>query len=222
MDNFDAAALAGEFRVRVDALPERKVPLVRPIRREISKKIAKAEPEQVLELVRLLKHLDLRGWAYEIVHYHRPTLRALDAPTIESIGEGIASWGSVDSLGAQLAGPAWLNGQLSDEDVHRWARSPDLWWRRAALVATTGLNMKTHGGHGDAPLTLAVCEMLANDHEDMVVKALSWALRELVPWHPDAVERFLAQHEDRLAARVKREVRNKLKTGLKYRRKASA
>ena len=222
MESFDAAALAKEFRTRVDALPERKVPLVRPIRRDISKKIAKAEPEQVLELARLLKDLDLRGWAHEIVHFHRPTLRALDAPTIESIGEGNAGWASVDTLGVKLAGPAWLNGQLSDDDVHRWARSPDLWWRRAALVATTGLNVKTRGGEGDAPRTLAVCEMLVDDHEDMVVKAMSWALRELVPWHPDAVERFLAQHEDRLAARVKREVRNKLKTGLKYPRKASA
>ena len=172
-------------------------------------------------MARLLIDLDLRGWAYEIVHDHRPTLRALDASTIESIGEGIAGWGTVDTFGAQLAGPAWLNGKLSDEDVHRWAKSPDLWWRRTALVATTGLNMKTHVGHGDAPRTLAVCEMLANAHEDMVVKALSWALRKLVPWHPDAVERFLAQNEDRLAARVKREVRNKLKTGLKYPRKAS-
>jgi hypothetical protein len=32
---------------------------------------------------------------------------------------------------------------------------------------------------------------------------------------PRAVERFLAQHDENLAARVKREVRNKLETGLK-------
>jgi 3-methyladenine DNA glycosylase AlkD len=49
----------------------------------------------------------------------------------------------------------------------------------------------------------------------MVVKALSWALRELVVHDPDAVRAFLSEHEDVLAARVKREVRNKLTTGLK-------
>jgi 3-methyladenine DNA glycosylase AlkD len=49
----------------------------------------------------------------------------------------------------------------------------------------------------------------------MVVKALSWALRELVVHDPAAVEAFLAQHEAVLAARVEREVRNKLETGLK-------
>jgi hypothetical protein len=44
---------------------------------------------------------------------------------------------------------------------------------------------------------------------------VSWALRMLAPWQPKAVEAFVAEHEDRLAARVKREVRNKLRTGYK-------
>ena len=219
MTTFDAGSLAREFRSRVDALPEPRVPLVRPIRREISKRIASAEPEQVLELARLLIALDLRVWAYEVMHFHRPTVRTLDAATIESIGEGIADWASVDTLGTQLAGPAWVSGQITDEDIRRWARSPDRWWRRTALVATTGLNVKTRGGRGDASRTLAVCEMLAGDCDDMVVKAMSWALRELVPWDPNAVESFLSDNDNRLAARVRREVRNKLRTGLKNPRK---
>jgi 3-methyladenine DNA glycosylase AlkD len=48
----------------------------------------------------------------------------------------------------------------------------------------------------------------------MVVKALSWALRELVVWDPEAVRRFLDDHEG-LSARVRREVRSKLETGHK-------
>ena len=219
LETFDAIAFAREFRGRIDSLPEPRVPLVRPIRREISRRIVRARPEQVLELARLLIELGLRGWAYEIVHFHRPTLRSLDADTIESLGAGIADWASVDVLGTRLAGPAWLNGRIADRAVHRWARSPDRWWRRTALVATTGLNVKTRGGLGDAPRTLAVCEMLVDDRDDMVVKAMSWALRELIPWAPNAVENFLAEHQDRLAARVKREVRNKLSTGLKNPRK---
>jgi 3-methyladenine DNA glycosylase AlkD len=57
--------------------------------------------------------------------------------------------------------------------------------------------------------------MLKEDRDDMVVKALSWALRELVVHDPTAVEEFISANEDVLAARVKREVRNKLETGLK-------
>ncbi len=44
---------------------------------------------------------------------------------------------------------------------------------------------------------------------------MSWALRELVVHDPDAVIKFLNEHVEVLAARVKREVRNKLKTGFK-------
>jgi 3-methyladenine DNA glycosylase AlkD len=49
----------------------------------------------------------------------------------------------------------------------------------------------------------------------MVAKAMSWALRELVIHDPEAVREFLKDHGDVLAARVKREVTNKLNTGLK-------
>jgi len=50
----------------------------------------------------------------------------------------------------------------------------------------------------------------------MVVKGLSWALRELVVHDPQAVRAFLDEYERVLAGRVKHEVRNKLETGLKY------
>jgi 3-methyladenine DNA glycosylase AlkD len=49
----------------------------------------------------------------------------------------------------------------------------------------------------------------------MVEKALSWALRELGKRHPAAVRDFLARHDGALGARVRREVGNKLGTGLK-------
>jgi 3-methyladenine DNA glycosylase AlkD len=49
----------------------------------------------------------------------------------------------------------------------------------------------------------------------MVVKALSWSLRELAKRDHVRVRAFVAEHEKRLAPRVLREVRNKLNTGLK-------
>jgi 3-methyladenine DNA glycosylase AlkD len=63
--------------------------------------------------------------------------------------------------------------------------------------------------------TLQVCRQLAGDQDDMVAKALSWALRELVVHDPGAVQEFLEKYDHVLSARVKREVKNKLATGLK-------
>jgi 3-methyladenine DNA glycosylase AlkD len=125
----------------------------------------------------------------------------------------MASWDAVDCFSCFLAGPAWQARQVPDSLIHGWARSPDRWWRRAALVATVGLNCPARGGRGDTPRTLRVCRMLVEDRDDMVVKAMSWALRELAKRDPRAVRDFLASQP--VAARVVREVRNKLTTGLK-------
>jgi 3-methyladenine DNA glycosylase AlkD len=62
---------------------------------------------------------------------------------------------------------------------------------------------------------LSVCALLIADEDDVIVKALSWALRELAVRAPQSVATFIKQHRAVLAARIRREVGNKLETGLK-------
>jgi 3-methyladenine DNA glycosylase AlkD len=124
----------------------------------------------------------------------------------------------VDAFATYVSGPAWRAGRVPDEVVRGWAASPDRWWRRAALVSTVALNLRSRGGTGDTGRTIDICARLAADGDDMVVKALSWALRELVVWDPEAVRSFLDDHAGVLAARVRREVRSKLETGRKHAR----
>ena len=50
---------------------------------------------------------------------------------------------------------------------------------------------------------------------DSQFSVISWALRELVVHDPEAVRAFLEEHNDDVSARVRREVDNKLTTGLK-------
>jgi 3-methyladenine DNA glycosylase AlkD len=218
----EARELAASFDAEVQALPERNTPSVRAVRRRYSRQLKRASPELVLEMARTLVHdCGYRGTAYELIANHRAAFACLDETKLLDLGCGIDSWWSVDGFARTLSGPAWLRGQVTDDVIGGWARSEDLWWRRAALVSTVALNMRSKGGYGDVERTLAVCRMLVDDHEDMVVKAMSWALRELVVHDPDAVRAFLEAHEDALAARVLREVRNKLATGLKNPRKTS-
>lgn len=215
-DAVNVAPLADEIDARIQALPVRNTPHVRAVRRETTKQLKDAPRDLVLALVKTLVHTHgYRGTAYELLAYHKPTFNSLTEAEIEALGEGINSWESVDGFARLISGPAWLKGLVEDKVIHRWAHSPDLWWRRAALVSTVALNMRSHGGYGDVARTLTVCRMLVDDHEDMVVKAMSWALRGLVVHDPDAVRDFLNRYGDQLAARVKREVRNKIETGLK-------
>jgi 3-methyladenine DNA glycosylase AlkD len=197
-------------------LPRQYLPDMRSIRRAYSQKIKSASPEYVLEFARQLFFKHGQRWnAYEIIACHKAAFRSLGAAELEELGQGINSWWTVDAFARTLSGPAWLNGQITDELVLQWARSSAPWWRWAALVSTVALNVRSKGGKGDIHRTLAICLLLVDDHEDMVVKAMSWALRELVVHDPEAVLKFLVEHKQKLAPRVNREVRNKLTTGLK-------
>jgi 3-methyladenine DNA glycosylase AlkD len=217
-DAIDPKALISTIRNRIAALRPANTPNLRKLRREISKQLADAEPRVVLDVAQhLIKALDLgqRFIAYELIRHHGPTLASLREKDLLRLGRGLDSWGAVDCFACFLSGQAWRERQVADDLIHRWARSSDRWWRRAALVSTVPLNNRTQGGHGDAQRTLVVCAMLLADRDDMVVKAMSWALRELAKRDADAVRAFVADHRDALAPRVLREVRNKLSTGLK-------
>ncbi|MBI1876953.1 MAG: DNA alkylation repair protein [Chloroflexi bacterium] len=213
-EQIDSTTIAEEIEVRLQALPSQRTADVRTVRREFSKRLVKAPAQTILNLARQLlpRH---RFVAYELVCHHRAAMASLGEAELEQLGRGMASWGDVDTFACYLSGPAWREQQVRDALIHRWAHSPDRWWRRAAVVSTVPLNNKTRGGHGDTTRTLAICRLLVGDQDDMVVKALSWALRELAKRDPQAVREFLAEHEQDLVARVKREVQHKLTTGLK-------
>jgi len=212
----EIVSLTEEIRSRSSQLAVPNAVSLRAIRREISRRIANASPQSVIQLgLHLLtKPTDLmRFFSYEIVSRHRLAFEQLTADDLLKFGEGINSWGSVDCFAMYLSGPMWARGRISDKAVMTWARSQDRWWRRAALVSTVALS---RGGNAQDFIRVArICTLLVEDRDDMVVKALSWALREAAKKHPEQVRSFLAEHQEALAARVKREVNNKLTTGLK-------
>ena len=204
------------------ALPVKTNPSVRALRKEYSQKL-KAEPaDLVLKLANLLveKAIDqneffFRFIAYELLRYHPDALSTMKKDDVEKVGRGLDSWVSVDTFCTLVAGQVWRRGHITDGVIYEWAVSPDRWWRRAALVATVPLNNKTQGGNGDPERTLVLCRLLVDDRDDMVVKALSWALRELAKRASNSVREFMVEMDERLASRIRREVWNKLDTGLK-------
>jgi len=184
------------------------VPTLRAIRRRWSKKWAGLEPAFVIEGARALAgHREYRWIAFELVRFHRAGFASLSDETVSGFAQGLDSWESVDAFGRTLTGPAWAAGSISDALVGGWARSSDRWLRRAALVTAIEI--------GSDDRAIALCRHLAADRDDMVEKALSWTLRELVKRDRDAARSFLDENAGRLGARVRREVGNKLRTGLK-------
>lgn len=206
---------ASEFVRRLRSVPQNAASL-RAERKRISREVALLDRDDLLGLAHhLIDARIARFVAYELVLNHKPAIESITGQEVEKLGQGIAHWGDVDSFACFIAAPAWRAGRIPDSRVRAWARSEDWAWRRAALVSTVPLNSRARGGTGDSKRTLAICRMLAADRHDLVVKALSWALRELAKRDPESARLFLADQGGNLAARVVREVNNKLATGRK-------
>jgi 3-methyladenine DNA glycosylase AlkD len=212
----ETASLAEEIHSQINQFVVPTASDLHAIRREFSRRIADLPPQTVVQLALhlLTRHSDLlRFISYGIVSHHRLAFEQLTADDLLKFGEGINSWSSVDCFAMYLSGPMWARGGVSDQAVKAWAHSQDRWWRRAALVSTVALS---RGGNVRDFIRVArICTLLVADRDDMVVKALSWALREAAKKHPEQVKKYLAEHREALAARVLREVNNKLTTGLK-------
>ena len=214
--NFDYKKVAKEIFDDIQKVQVKNTPNLRRIRKIYSKKLENAAPGQILNFARyFINNYNYRWIAFELIRYHKTAIKLIGVKELEEFGKGINSWGAVDVFAGLIAGPAWQHGQVSDDLINDWAHSEDRWWRRTALVCTVALNRRSMGGTGDTPGTLNVCRLLVDDKDDMVVKAMSWALRELIPHNVDAVREFTKEHEHVLASRVKREVNNKITTGLK-------
>lgn len=210
--------MAEEILERLRQMRGRNTQEIRAMRREFTKRLKSSLPEEVMTIAeKLLESPDsVHRWvAFELIHHHEPALSQITPKSLEKFGQGISSWDQTDVFGIYLAGPVWQRRQVSDGVIHKWARSSDRWWRRAALVATVPLNHKTSSARGDIRRTLEVCGMLESDRDPMVVKALSWALRVLAKVEPQTVQNYINECGPALAALVQREVRNKLTTGLK-------
>lgn len=208
---------AAGIRKALDQASPSTVPEWRVLRRGWSRQLRDRSAPEIIQLAERL--LDSGAWgrltAYELVAYHPGGVAELGTATVRRLARGLDDWVGVDTFGCCLAGPAWREGHLPTGQVEQWLRSSDRWQRRLAVVCTVPLNLRARGGRGDVPRTLAVCRRVVDDRDDMVVKALSWALRSAAVWDRQAIADFLETHAARLAPRVLREVRTKLRTGRK-------
>lgn len=99
----------------------------------------------------------------------------------------VNSWDLVDSSAHLIVGPNLQD--RSRKPLYRLAKSKDLWERRVAIMAT--YHFIRFRDFGD---TLAIAELLQNDTEDLIHKAVGWMLREIGNRDLEAEEQFLKPH----------------------------
>ena len=103
----------------------------------------------------------------------------------------INNWDLVDLTAPNIVG-AHLDGR-SKAPLFAWARSPGLWKRRIAVLATFHYIRRERF---DESLRLA--RMLRGDPEDLIHKAVGWMLREVGKRDGRVLEAFLRRHARRM------------------------
>jgi 3-methyladenine DNA glycosylase AlkD len=207
----------------IAALPRRDTPSMRALRKRWSADLKARDGAEIVAIAQAFERgapQEGKWVAYELIRFHPAAFAAVGETEVEDFASRIASWYATDAFGTILSGPLWARGRIGDGLVESWSRSENRWLRRSALVATVGLNGALPGGKGDPGRTFPICLALAADRDDMVEKAASWALRYLSQKDRLAVVAFMEEHGDTFAARVRREVRNKLGAGRKTPRPA--
>lgn len=182
------------------------------------KKLSFFTEEQWIALSHELVNTDIHECqmtAFEFLWKNKKALQSLSVDQIITLGKNLDNWASVDMYCLYITGYSWRTGKLQDKTIEEWAMSENRWIRRTALVSTVPLNLRARGRTGDVERTLRICKLLLADKDDMVVKAMSWALRELSKSDRQAVIQFLEENNDQIHSRVKREVGTKLRTGKK-------
>jgi 3-methyladenine DNA glycosylase AlkD len=103
----------------------------------------------------------------------------------------VNNWDLVDLSAPPIAG-AWTFAH-GLAPLRRLARSPLLWARRIAIVATL-----FHIRQGQSAPTLELAEQLLTDPEDLLHKATGWMLREMGKRDPKGLRGFLDRHARRM------------------------
>ena len=124
-----------------------------------------------------------------VVRYERgdEAERARVFETYLSMRRFVNNWDLVDSSAHKIVGPQLIDGDRSL--LYELAASDDLWDRRIAIMST--YHFIREGEFSD---TLRIAELLLDDEEDLIHKAVGWMLREVGNRDRKAEETFLRKH----------------------------
>jgi 3-methyladenine DNA glycosylase AlkD len=101
-----------------------------------------------------------------------------------------AWWDHVDEVAHRIGELLVAYSAEMRPTLSAWARDPDRWLRRAAVICQVGLRSAT-----EAELLSDAIGANLGDRDFFLRKAIGWALRDYARTEPDWVRAFVATHE---------------------------
>jgi len=186
-------------------------PVLRNVCRRLLPRLAFETAEQwratVLGLFRGAKYREERYVAIELAERGARSFEDLDAlPMYEEMIATGAWWDVVDVIASHRLGallriyPAPMR-----RTMRTWAKSPDMWKRRSAILCQLGSKDDT-----DLALLYGCIESSLASKEFFLRKAIGWALRQYAWTNPAEVRRYVREHERELSPLSIREALKKL------------
>lgn len=150
--------------------------------RELKKLLASSFHEERLLALLVLAHRYEKG---------DDTVRRTIFDTYLAGLDRVDNWDLVDASAPRIVG-----AHLKQRDrglLYRLAASGVLWERRVAIISTFAFIVE-----GDFEDALAIAELLLDDDEDLIHKAVGWMLREVGKRDVVSLEAFLERHAARM------------------------
>jgi 3-methyladenine DNA glycosylase AlkD len=149
---------------------------------------------QLLAIVRALwktRNHDMRAAGIALLERHQQDLDGGDLPLLETILRASRSWAYVDWLCTRVVAPLIEREPSRTRVLARWARDPDFWIRRSALLS---LLPPLRRGEGDFALFERLAVPMLGESEFFIRKAIGWILRDVSHRRPALTAAFVRRH----------------------------
>jgi 3-methyladenine DNA glycosylase AlkD len=141
--------------------------------------------------------------AVEVLDARSSLLQPEDLPLLERMVRESGTWALVDGLAASVLGA--LRERCPDAvepALESWSRDPDLWVRRASLLAYL---VALRSGGGDFEAFARKADRMLEEREFFIRKAIGWVLRDTGRRQPELVTAWLEPRLERAAGLTVRE-----------------
>ncbi|MWA03738.1 DNA alkylation repair protein [Actinomadura sp. LD22] len=134
---------------------------------------------------------EARMAAVEVLAKRVESLEPGDLAVAERLIRDSESWAQVDHLAEKVVGRLVLRHPGLGTALDAWVRDPYMWIRRTSLLA---LLPGVRAGTPDLDRLTRYGDILIDEKEFFIRKALGWVLRELSKKDPDWVTAWVEQH----------------------------